>query len=116
MAAMSDWRSFWDSEHSIYVNALHKDVHYREMAEGIAGYVPGRRRACSTTAAARRLHAERWRPSRRVFLSDAAPTRARQMTQRFAAIRRIKVLSPEEVERLPRAASISSSPIRWCSI
>jgi len=37
MAAMSDWRSFWDSNHSIYVNARHKDVHYREVAEGIAG-------------------------------------------------------------------------------
>lgn len=30
---MSDWRSFWDNAHSIYVNARHKDVHYREIAE-----------------------------------------------------------------------------------
>ena len=32
--------SFWDSEHSIYVNARHKDVHYREIAEQIAAFVP----------------------------------------------------------------------------
>ena len=32
---MSDWRSFWDGEHSIYVNARHKDVHYREIADQI---------------------------------------------------------------------------------
>ena len=38
---MSDWRSFWDSEHSIYVNARHKDVHYREIADQIAAFVPG---------------------------------------------------------------------------
>ena len=41
MAALSDWRSFWDGEHSIYVNARHKDVHYRDIAEGIVSYVPG---------------------------------------------------------------------------
>ena len=41
MAAMSDWRSFWDSEHSIYVNARHKDVHYRDIADQIAAFVPG---------------------------------------------------------------------------
>ena len=41
MGAMSDWRSFWDSAHSIYVNARHKDVHYREIADQIAGFVPG---------------------------------------------------------------------------
>jgi len=41
MAALSDWRSFWDGEHSIYVNARHQDVHYRDIAEGIVSYVPG---------------------------------------------------------------------------
>src|SRR5438094_3691398 len=40
MAALSDWRSFWDGEHSIYVNARHKDVHYRDMAEAIVSYLP----------------------------------------------------------------------------
>jgi hypothetical protein len=41
MAAMPDWRSFWDSNHSTYVNTRHKDMHYREVVEGIASYVPG---------------------------------------------------------------------------
>src|SRR6266700_1468988 len=41
MGAMSDWRSFWDSPHSIYVNARYKDVHYREIAAQIAAFVPG---------------------------------------------------------------------------
>ena len=41
MEAMSDWRSFWDSAHSIYVNARHKDVHYRLIADEIAALVPG---------------------------------------------------------------------------
>ena len=29
---MGDWIAFWDSEHSIYVNARHRDVHYRTIA------------------------------------------------------------------------------------
>ena len=41
MAATADWRSFWDSDHSIYVNDRHKDVHYRAIAEQIAAFVPG---------------------------------------------------------------------------
>src|SRR3954470_19540057 len=39
--AATDWRSFWDGAHSIYVNAHHKDVHYRAIAEQIAAFVPG---------------------------------------------------------------------------
>jgi len=38
---MSDWISFYDFKHSvIYVNARHRDVHYRVIAEGIRAYVP----------------------------------------------------------------------------
>ena len=36
-----DWISFYDFKHSvIYVNARHRDVHYRTIAEDIRGYVP----------------------------------------------------------------------------
>ena len=58
MAAMSDWRSFWDSNHSIYVNARHKDVHYREVAEGIAAYVPGPGARVLDYGCGEALHAE----------------------------------------------------------
>ncbi len=37
---MGDWIAFWDSEHSIYVNARHRDVHYRLIAEHIREHVP----------------------------------------------------------------------------
>ena len=33
---MSDWISFYDFQHSvIYVNARHRDVHYRTIADDI---------------------------------------------------------------------------------
>jgi hypothetical protein len=37
---MGDWIAFWDSEHSIYVNARHRDVHYRTIAQDIRTHVP----------------------------------------------------------------------------
>ena len=37
---MRDWISFWDSDHSIYVNARHFDVHYRTIADMIVRHVP----------------------------------------------------------------------------
>ena len=61
---MSDWSSFWDSKHSIYVNARHKDVHYRRIAEQIAGVRAGPAARCSTTAAARRCTRTAWRRRR----------------------------------------------------
>ena len=37
---MTTWREFWDSAHSIYVSERHKDVHYRDVAEPAAAFVP----------------------------------------------------------------------------
>ena len=38
---MSDWIDFYDFKHSvIYVNARHRDVHYRTIARDIRAYVP----------------------------------------------------------------------------
>ena len=37
---MGDWIAFWDSEHSIYVNARHRDVHYRRIAQDIRAHLP----------------------------------------------------------------------------
>ena len=37
---MGDWIAFWDSKHSIYVNARHRDVHYRTIAQDIRAHLP----------------------------------------------------------------------------
>jgi len=36
----SAWLAFWNGSHPIYVNARHKDVHYRLIAKAIAALVP----------------------------------------------------------------------------
>jgi ubiquinone/menaquinone biosynthesis C-methylase UbiE len=102
MAAMTDWRTFWDSDHSIYVNARHKDVHYRDIAEQVAAFVPGPSARVLDYGCGEALHAELVAAvAGEVLLSDSAPTVRGQIAARFSSNPRIKVLAPEEVERLP---------------
>ena len=99
---MSDWRSFWDSEHSIYVNARHKDVHYREIADQIAAFVPGPAARVLDYGSGDAIHADRVAAvAAEVTLCDAAPSVRAAMASRFAGNPRIKVISPEEVAALP---------------
>jgi SAM-dependent methyltransferase len=102
MGAMSDWRSFWDSAHSIYVNARHKDVHYREIADQIAAFVPGPGARVLDYGCGEALHADRVAAAAaQVLLCDQAPSVRAAIAARFAADPRIRALSPEEVEKLP---------------
>jgi SAM-dependent methyltransferase len=98
---MSDWRSFWDSEHSIYVNARHKDVHYRDMAEAIVGFVPGPQARVLDFGCGEATHADAVaKVAASVLLCDSAASVRASMAERFADNPRIKVISPEEAERL----------------
>ena len=100
MAALSDWRSFWDSEHSIYVNARHKDVHYHEIADRIAAFVPGPRARVLDFGSGDAIHADRVAAvASEVLLCEAATSVRGSMAARFADNPRIKICTPEEVER-----------------
>jgi ubiquinone/menaquinone biosynthesis C-methylase UbiE len=104
MGAMSDWRSFWDSPHSIYVNARHKDVHYREIADQIAAFVPGAGARVLDYGCGEAIHADRVAAvAGEVLLCDSAPSVCAAITARFAADPRIRALAPAEVEKLPDA-------------
>jgi SAM-dependent methyltransferase len=102
MGAMSDWRSFWDGAHSIYVNARHKDVHYREIADQIAAFVPDPAARVLDYGCGEAIHADRVAAvAAQVLLCDQAPSVRAAIAARFAADARIRALSPEEVEMLP---------------
>ena len=102
MGAMSDWRSFWDSAHSIYVNARHKDVHYREIADQIAAFVPGPGARVLDYGCGEAIHADRVAAvAAQVLLCDQAPSVRAAIAGRFAADPRIRALAPEEVGKLP---------------
>jgi SAM-dependent methyltransferase len=98
---MGEWIAFWDSDHSIYVNARHRDVHYRAIAQDVLAYVPAGARVLDY-GCGEALHADLIAGrARRLVLCDAAPTLRATLADRFAARANIAVLSPEEVEALP---------------
>jgi SAM-dependent methyltransferase len=102
---MGDWISFWDSEHSIYVNARHRDVHYRTIADDIAGYVPSPSATVLDFGCGEALHADRIAAAaNRLILVDAAPKVRAGLIARFAGHPKIDVRSPQESVALPDRA------------
>ena len=102
---MTTWREFWDSAHSIYVSERHKDVHYRDVAERIAEFVPGPDARVLDHGCGEATHADIVAGrARALLLCDAAATVRASIAARFAAEPKIKVIAPEEVERLADAS------------
>ena len=94
---MSDWISFYDFKHSvIYVNARHRDVHYRTIAEDIRAYVPSPTAhvldyGCGEATSADLLAAA----SGHLTLVEAAPNVRAALAARYAGNPKISVLTPE---------------------
>ena len=97
---MSDWIAFWNSEHSIYVNARHRDVHYRAIADNIMRYVPGPTATVMDYGCGEALHAGRIAAAAgRVILVDAADNVRAGLAERFKQVANIEVRAPDEIRR-----------------
>jgi SAM-dependent methyltransferase len=100
-SSVGDWIAFWDSEHSIYVNARHRDVHYRMIARDVCALLPADA-AVLDYGCGEASHAELIAKSaRRLILCEAAPSVCAMLASRFDRHPRIEVLSPAEVAALP---------------
>ncbi len=103
---MSDWISFYDFKHSvIYVNARHRDVHYRTIAEDIRAYVPSPEAhvldyGCGEATSAE-LVAE---AAGALLLVEAAPNVRASLAARYANHPKIAVISADEASGLPDAS------------
>jgi len=101
---MSDWVSFFDSDHSIYVNARHREVHARVTGDGMMAHVKRSDRVldygCGEAAYAERLV----RQTETLTLCEAAPKLAEALKRRLKHERYIKVMLPDEVAALPDAS------------
>jgi SAM-dependent methyltransferase len=103
---MSDWISFYDFKHSvIYVNARHRDVHYRTIAEDIRAYVPSPDArvldyGCGEATSAA-LVAE---AASHLTLVEAAPNVRAALAARYAENPKISVLTPDEAAARPAAS------------
>jgi SAM-dependent methyltransferase len=99
---MGDWIAFWNSDHSIYVNDRHRDVHYRTIADDIAEYVPSPTATVLDFGCGEALHADRiseW--AQRLILVDAAEKVRAGLAARFNGKPEIEVRSPHELAGLP---------------
>src|SRR4249919_2722240 len=102
---MTTWREFWDSAHSIYVSERHKDVHYRDVATQLAAFVPGPNARVLDHGSGEAIHADLVATAaRELLLCDSAASVRTSITARFANNPKIKVIAPEEVERMPDAS------------
>lgn len=102
---MPSWREFWDSQHSIYVSERHKDVHYREVAEQLAAFVPGPAARVLDYGSGDAVHADLVAARcRELLVCDSAASVRAAMTARFAGNPKIKVIAPEDVARLADAS------------
>ena len=97
---MKDWIDFYDSAHSIYVSARHRDLHFRLLADHIAAYVPSPDAVvidyCCGEALSAAQVAERC--GRLVLAEPATNVRAR-LVARFKDNPKIEVCSLEELTR-----------------
>jgi len=102
---MTTWREFWDSAHSIYVSERHKDVHYRDVAEQLAAFVPYADARVLDHGSGEAIHADIVAAkTREVLLCDAAAGVRASVLARFDGNPKIKVIAPEDVEGLPDAS------------
>ena len=99
---MATWLAFWDTSHPIYVNARHKDVHYRLIAQAIARLVPGPAARVLDYGSGEALHANSVAAAAgELLLCEGAPGVRSGSARRFADNPKIRALAPQDVERLP---------------
>jgi SAM-dependent methyltransferase len=101
---MRDWIDFYDSAHPIYVNARHRDIHFRRLADDLAAYVrPGA--VVLDYGCGEALHADLIATSAgNLTLCEAAPKVRAALARRFGTHSRITTRSPEEVAALAAGA------------
>lgn len=99
---MKDWVAYYDSDHSIYVNARHRDVHYARLADAIASYVPARAAAVLDYGCGEALHADRVADAAgRLTLAEAGPAVRGRLIERFKANPKIVVIATDRTASLP---------------
>ena len=103
---MSDWVKFYDFKHSvIYVNARHRDVHYRTIAEDIRRYVPSPAAHVLDYGCGEATSADLVADAcAQLVLVEAAPNVRASLTMRYAGHPKVAVITAEQAAALPKAS------------
>lgn len=95
------WTEFWDTKHSIYVNARHEAAHFRRIADDIRPYAP-ERGVMLDYGCGEALSADRIADAvARLILCEQAPNVRAMLGARFAGNDKIAVRKPEDVAMMP---------------
>ncbi len=103
---MKEWIDYYDTAHSIYVNARHRDVHFRRHCPSYRGAYPlARRRGAGLSPAARLFADEVAAACRQLILVEPAPNLRARLSERFSGKNpRIVVRAPEDLAAMPEAS------------
>lgn len=102
---MDDWIDYYDSTHTIYVSALHRDVHFRVIADDILKYVPSPDAVVLDYSCGEALSAAQVAAAcRRLILAEPAPGVRGRLAARFSSDSRIEVRSLDELAQFPDAS------------
>jgi SAM-dependent methyltransferase len=100
---MTSWIDFYDFKHSvIYVNARHRDVHYRTIAQDIRGHIPSPSAHVLDYGCGEATSAELVADAcAQLILVEAAPNVRASLTMRHAGHPKIAVITAEQASALP---------------
>ena len=100
---MREWIEWYDSNHTIYANARHKDVHFRHIAEDIVQYVPSPVSAVLDYGCGEALHAKIVAArAGKLILAEPAPGVRARLEAKYAGDQKIAVCSTDDVVQLPQ--------------
>lgn len=99
---MDDWIDYYDSTHTIYVSKLHRDVHFRVIANDILAYVPSPDAVVLDYSCGEALSAAQVAAAcQKLILAEPAPGVRGRLTARFGPNPKIAVRSLDELPQLP---------------
>lgn len=99
---MDDWIDYYDSTHTIYVSKLHRDVHFRVIANDILAYVPSQDAVVLDYSCGEALSAAQVAAAcQKLILAEPAPGVRGRLTARFGPNPKIVVRSLDDLQQLP---------------
>lgn len=99
---MDDWIYYYDSTHTIYVSKLHRDVHFRVIANDILGYVPSPEAVVLDYSCGEALFAAQVASAcQKLILAEPAPGVRGRLNARFGPNPKIAVRSLDDLTQLP---------------
>jgi ubiquinone/menaquinone biosynthesis C-methylase UbiE len=102
---MDDWIDYYDSTHTIYVSKLHRDVHFRQVADDIIRFIPSPDAVVLDYACGEALSAGSVADAcGRLILAEPAPGVRGRLIARFAPNLKIRVRSLDDLRNMEPAS------------